>query len=167
MKKNLLVVANVTAASEELCQALVELAGREPAAFTLVVPATPVGGGRQAAQEKVQEAVERLRRAGLEADGFVGASDPITAVSEAWDPRRFDEIVVSTLPMRFSKWLHAGLPERIFKLTGVSVHHVVSQPPPPHPDGAPAPAHEKAPLGPLSVLGWSGPHDDPHGRHSS
>ena len=168
MKKNLLVVANVTAASEELCDALVGIAGGGPTSFTLLVPATQASGGREAAHEKVEEAVARLREAGLEAGGSVGPGDPLTAVSEAWDPRVYDEIVVCTLPMRLSKWLHAGLPERIYKLTGVPVHHVVAEPPGPHPDGAPAPHHERAPLGPLSVLGWGARHDEPGpapGRH--
>ena len=28
-----------------------------------------------------------------------------SAVSEAWDPKRYDEIIVSTLPPDVSKWL--------------------------------------------------------------
>ena len=74
------------------------------------------------------EALEQLHEAGLEAEGSVGNADPILAVTDAWDPKKYDEIIVSTLPMRFSKWLHAGLPERIAKLTDAPVTHVVSQP---------------------------------------
>ena len=62
--------------------------------------------------------------------------------------------------MRVSKWLHAGLPERIAKLTDATVTHVVSEPPKPPVATVPAPAHERqAPLGPLSVLGWGGHKD--------
>ena len=46
--------------------------------------------------------------------------------ADEWDPRRYDEIVVSTLPQMVSKWLHAGLPERIERITGARVTHVVS-----------------------------------------
>jgi GABA permease len=99
-KRNVLVVANVTAASDELLAALKARAEKDPAAFTLIVPATPFGGGRRAAEAKVKEAVAQLRQAGLEAAGEVGDGDPVIAVTEKWDPKQFDEIVVSTLPMR-------------------------------------------------------------------
>jgi len=152
-KKHILVVANVTAASDELLETLKQQAADQPVTFTLIVPATPFGGGRAAAQQALEEACERLREGGLEADGSVGDADPIIAVTEAWDPKRHDEIVVSTLPMRFSKWLHAGLPERIEKLTGAPVTHVISQPR--HElEVEPAPPHEKSAMGPLSVLAW-------------
>jgi hypothetical protein len=152
--KHILVVANVTAASDELIEALRRQAAEQPARFTLIVPATPFGGGRAAAHEALASACERLRTEGLEADGSVGDADPMVAVSEAWDPKRYDEIVVSTLPMRFSKWLHAGLPERIAKLTGAPVTHVISHPARHEIEVEPAPPHERAAMGPLSVLAW-------------
>ncbi len=158
-KKNILVLANVTANSDELVQAMKALAATEQVSFALVVPATPFGGGRAAAQEQLSQACARLREEGLEIDGTVGDGDPIVAVSEAWDPKHYDEIMVATLPMRFSKWLHEGLPERIERLTGASVHHVIAQPKP-ELKTTPAPPHERAAMGPLSVLGWGGPHDD-------
>ena len=150
-KRSFLVVANVTATSDELIGAL---KARAPAGFTLIIPATPFGGGREAATAKLHEALAQLRAAGLEAEGSVGNADPILAVTDAWDPRKYDEIIVSTLPMRFSKWLHAGLPERIGKLTNAPVTHVVSQPPKPEPVVAPPPAHPDNGMGPLSVLAW-------------
>ena len=153
-KRNILVVANVTATSDELAAALTERAEQEATGYTLVVPATPFGGGREAAEKTLQEALTKLREAGLDVHGMPGAPDPIVAVTDAWDPKRFDEIIVSTLPMRFSKWLHAGLPERIAKLTGAAVTHVVSQSPEHQVQPIPAPQHQKEPMGPLSVLGW-------------
>jgi GABA permease len=150
-KRSFLVVANVTATSEDLIAALKE---RAPASFTLVIPATPFGGGREAATAQLAEALADLRAAGLECDGNVGNADPILAVTDAWDPKKYDEIIVSTLPMRFSKWLHAGLPERIGKLTDAPVTHIVSEPPRPEPELAPPPAHPDKAMGPLSVLAW-------------
>ena len=152
--KHILVVANVTAASDELLEVLKRMAVDRPTKFTLIVPATPFGGGRQAAQEALASACRRLGEEALEAEGSVGDADPIVAVTEVWDPKRHDEIVVSTLPMRFSKWLHAGLPERIEKLTGAPVTHVISQPRRQEIEVEPAPAHERAALGPLAVLAW-------------
>lgn len=154
--KHLLVVANVTAASDELLSALTAVGEGQPAKFTLIVPATPFGGGRAAANDALAAACERLRAEGLEADGAVGDADPIVAVTEAWDPKVYDEIVVSTLPMRFSKWLHAGLPERIAKLTGAPVTHVISQPASDQVTAEPVPAPEPNTMGALSVLGWGG-----------
>ncbi len=124
----------------------------------LVVPATTFGGGRVAATDTLLAALERLREAGLEAEGEVGAPDPIVAVTDAWDPNRYDEIIVSTLPSALSKWLHAGLPERIEKLTGAPVAHVVSQPPKPAVTTTPPPHHEVlgGVMRPFSVLGWGG-----------
>jgi GABA permease len=153
-KKRILVVANVTAASDELVEAIKQ---HPAASFTLIVPATPFGGGRAAAHQALSSACERLRNEGLEVQGNVGDADPLVAVTEAWDPKRYDEIIVSTLPMRFSKWLHAGLPERIAKLTGAPVTHVISQPTRQAVEVEPAPAHEKSAMGPLSVLTWGGP----------
>jgi hypothetical protein len=151
-KRSFLVVANVTATSAELIEAL---KARAPASFTLVIPATPFGGGREAAAAQLEQALAQLRAAGLEARGSVGNADPILAVTDAWDPKRYDEIIVSTLPMRFSKWLHAGLPERIGKLTDAPVTHVVSQPPKPEPELAPPPAaRTESAMGPLGVLAW-------------
>jgi hypothetical protein len=150
-QRSFLVVANVTAASDELIEAL---KARAPASFTLIIPATPFGGGREAALAQLSDALEQLRAAGLEANGSVGNADPILAVTDAWDPKKYDEIIVSTLPMRFSKWLHAGLPERIGKLTDAPVTHVVSQPPKPEPETAPPPPHPDKAMGPLSVLAW-------------
>ncbi len=155
-KRNVLVVANVTAASDELLAALEAKAQKQPAAFTLIVPATPFGGGREAAQAKVEEAVKQLKQAGLEASGEIGDGDPLVAVTEKWDPKQYDEIVLCTLPMRFSKWLHAGLPERISKLTGAPCTHIVANPPKPVLHTAPPPPHDgnSETLGPLAVLGW-------------
>ncbi|MGH2867467.1 MAG: hypothetical protein ACRDNK_07860 [Solirubrobacteraceae bacterium] len=153
----MLVVANVTATSPELINALTTRGESGPVTFTLVMPASPVADGRQAAQLRLDEALERFRTAGLQVDGRLASGDPILAVSEEWDPRRYDEIIVSTLPMRLSKWLHAGLPERIEHLTGARVTHVVSQPPKPPVTSLPAPAPEKRDsMGPLAVLSWGG-----------
>jgi len=150
-----LVVANVTATSPELLAALRARGVGAGAAFTVIVPAT--GGGRAAARTRLQETLDYLRAGGLEVRGAVGDGDPVCAVSDAWDPTRYDEIVISTLPMRLSKWLHAGLPERVAKLTGAPVTHVVSQPPKPGSATVRSPSAEKgAGLGPLSVLAWGG-----------
>ena len=153
--QHLLVVANRTLGSEELLSVLSVRAQGSPTAVQLVVPATPLGGGRESAARRLEDAVAQLRAAGLEADGAIGHGDPFLAVMDVWDPRRYDEIIVSTLPIGVSKWLHAGLPERIERVTGALVTHVVAQPPVHALEPTPPPPHERhGVLSPLTVLGW-------------
>jgi hypothetical protein len=150
-KFSVLVVANVTAASEELIQALMERTERGACGFALLVPAPAAGKvGREAAERTLAAALERLRGEGLEVDGLVGDPDPIAAVHDIWDPMKFDEVVISTLPTGASKWLQVDLPHRVQKLTGVQVIHVVSEPP--RPEVRTEPAKEPESYGVLSPL---------------
>ena len=155
-KTSVLVVANVTAASDDLLAALEARSEQGPAEFTLLIPAA--GGHRQKAREQLDRALERMRAAGLEATGLVGDSDPVVAVHEAWDPRRYDEVVVSTLPTGSSRWLRIDLPHRIERITDVPVRHVVSKPPAkPAATSPPPPKREHMGLlTPLETLGWGG-----------
>jgi hypothetical protein len=157
-KKSYLVVANVTAASDDLLEQLrmrAESDPAHPAEFTLLIPESPLGDEPGMTRARLAEALGKLRDAGLEADGSVTSADPVIAVTEAWDPKRFDEIIVSTLPLGASKWLHAGLPDRIARLTGAPVSHVVSRPAKPPASTVAAPAHEERGivLGALGVMG--------------
>jgi GABA permease len=129
-KYSVLVLANVTAASDELLAALVRRAERGQCGFTLLVPATGGGSaGREAAQKGIDAAVSRMEAEGLEVESMIGDPDPVVALHEVWDPRQFDEIVISTLPTGVSRWLAADLPHRVEKLTGVQVEHVVAKEP--------------------------------------
>ena len=86
-------------------------------------------GSGEDARERLDAALEGMRAAGLEnVSGQVGDPDPVVAVMEAWDPMKFDEILVSTLPTGSSRWLEANLPRRLEKLTSVPVRHVISTP---------------------------------------
>jgi hypothetical protein len=134
---SVLVVANVTATSDELLQAMRERAEKGACRFTMVIP----GGGAEA-RTRLETALERMREAGLEnVEGQVGDPDPVVAVMEAWDPMKFDEILVSTLPTGSSRWLGLDLPHRLEKLTAVPVRHVISTPRP-EVQTSPAPEHE-------------------------
>jgi hypothetical protein len=118
-----LVVANRTADSDQLLEALEGRARSGPIAFTLLVPCGPTG--RDEARARLASAVARMRAAGLSVEGSLGRnSDPFDAVHEAWDPAAFDEIIVCTLPTGVSKWLQFDLPHRVAKLTDAPVSHV-------------------------------------------
>jgi len=154
---SILVVANRTADSDELLAALKARSGERPTRFVLLVPARAAGpAGKEAAREALDRALAAMREAGLEADGEVGHHDPVAAVSDAWDPQRFDEVIVSTLPGAASKWLQFDLPHRIARLTGVQVTHVLASDRR-APEITAPPVHEKQGLlSPLSVLTWGG-----------
>jgi hypothetical protein len=146
---SLLVVANVTAASDELIDCLRDRADRGSCRFTLVMPAS----GAEA-RTRLATALERMRDAGLEnVDGKVGDPDPVVAVMEIWDPMKFDEIIVSTLPTGSSRWLGLDLPRRLGKLTSVPVEHVVSQPAREPVPAGPPPEPPKRMGGVLTALG--------------
>jgi hypothetical protein len=125
MKATILVVTNRTAASADLLAALQARAARGPARFEFVMPPereTPEARAEAAA--RLEEALALAREAGLEATGGVGAADALTAVVDAYDPRRHDEILISTLPAGTSHWLRIDLPARVARLTGALVSHV-------------------------------------------
>jgi len=157
MAANVLVVANLTANSQHLLDALKARAERSPIRITLVMPAQGPGlGGREAVRERLDAALESMRAAGLDAEGAIGDADPMEAVAECFDPARHDEAIVCTLPGRSSKWLQYDFPHRVARFTGVPVTHVVADDLRPAPATSPAPTHEREPLGPLSVLAWGG-----------
>ncbi|MDX6476434.1 MAG: hypothetical protein QOH95_1945 [Gaiellaceae bacterium] len=122
-----LVVANKTAATPVLLDAVRDRARRGPARFHLLVP-------NPAAHAELTEA-ERQRHhtdgehvlelalplldeaAGLRAEGSVSMRhDPMDAIEEALQSGAFQEIIVSTLPQGVSRWLHADLPSRVARL---------------------------------------------------
>jgi hypothetical protein len=123
-----LVLANRTAGSPQLRHALLERRDRGPIAVTLLVPAAwepqDPHGGMETGRRRVREALADLRETGLEVQCRVGDADPVTALREEWDPDRYDEVIVSTLPGRVSRWLQIDLPRRAGRITGVPVTHV-------------------------------------------
>jgi hypothetical protein len=125
-RTHLLVVANQTVDSPDLIDALAGRAERGPISATLLVPAA--WSEREAATSRMEQAIAALRERGVEADGMIGDGDPIVAVQEAWNPGRFDEVVVSTLPAGSSRWMTTGLPSRVAKLTDCTTTHVEARP---------------------------------------
>jgi hypothetical protein len=162
MALSVLVVASATAASPQLIEALSERARRGAIRATLLMPCSGPGlGARDAARSTLDAALERWREAGLDdVDGVVGDQDPIVAVHENWDPKRYDEVIVSTLPAHASEWLRSDLPHRVARVTDAHVTHVLSSPPPAAPRPERTPPRERSALGPLSVLAWGHPREE-------
>lgn len=141
---HLLVVANRTADSPDLQQALQERSEERPVHATLLMP---VGHAeRDEARERLDAALAGLRDAGIAADGMLGAADPVVAVQEAWDPARFDEVLVSTLAAPLSQWMRIDLPHRIARLIDCPVRHLETAEPQPERAAGPLPPKERKPL---------------------
>ncbi len=119
----LLVVANQTVDSDELHDALRERADQGRLTVTLLVPQDQQHGLAQ----RLNASLERLHATGIDAEAMLGDVDPACAVIEVWDPHRWDEVLVSTLPTGTSRWLKIDLPHRIARAVDAPVHHVESQ----------------------------------------
>jgi len=118
-----LVVAHKTAATPALIAAVRERAGRGPAQFTLLVP-NPTSGlnrmsdeegrGASDAEQVLALALPLLSEAAhAPVEGLVGDANPLDAVQDAVNVQGFDEIIISTLPHRVSRWLHLDLPSKL------------------------------------------------------
>jgi hypothetical protein len=131
---SVLVVANRTAESPELLDALRTRALHGPCAFTLLVPSTPHGLAWAADMHSGDDEAERHRLAFLQelrdeglnvVEAKVGDGDPLAAIQDECNFHEYDELIVSTLPLKMSRWLHVDLPRKAGAATGLPVTHVV------------------------------------------
>jgi hypothetical protein len=118
----ILVVANKTAATPALLATVRERAARGPCEFTLLVPnathglhkvVDPEDQSRNEAETTIELALPLLEdAAGGPVDAMIGVPEPLAAIQDAINLHGFDEIIVSTLPTRVSKWLKLDLPSK-------------------------------------------------------
>ena len=117
-----LVVANKTAATPALLEAVRKRAARGPVTFTLLVPnaahglhrlVNPEDQDRGEAEAVIELAVPLLEEAaGTPVDSMIGVAEPLAAIQDAVNLHGFDELIISTLPQRVSRWLHVDLPAK-------------------------------------------------------
>ena len=89
-------------------------ARRGPCEFALLIPDV---GDRKQADWTLENALPLLRRAaGGPVEGILGGADPFTSVRDTVRDGHFDEIIVSTLPKKTSKWLRRDLVRKIESL---------------------------------------------------
>ena len=122
MSARVLVVANKTAATPALIEAVRARAARGPATFTLLVPNSahglhalvdPEDQGQSEAETTLELALPLLERAaGGPVEGMIGVPEPLAAIQDAINLHGFDELIISTLPTRVSKWLRLDLPSK-------------------------------------------------------
>lgn len=121
-----LVIANQTVGGQPLIELLKTKAADSPHRFIVVVPRGD--GSHEEATERLGQTLARLHEAGLEATGQVLDPDPFTAIQNALQFYRVDEIVISTFPGERSGWLRMNLVERTRSTTSLPVEHIeVSQ----------------------------------------
>ena len=117
-----LVVAHRTAATPALIEEVRQRAARGPCTFTLLVPnpahglhkvVDPEDVGEGEARDTLELALPLLSEAaGSEVQGLVGVAEPLAAIQDAVNLHGFDEIIVSTLPTRVSRWARLDLPHK-------------------------------------------------------
>jgi nucleotide-binding universal stress UspA family protein len=114
-----------------------------PSRFYLVVPVTNTQGSdrwftgglegvlpgaykiaRTLAGGRLQHELERLREAGAEVDGEVVEPVPLDAIRKLASREEADEVIVSTLPRRLSRWIAMDLPRRVRRATSLPVTHI-------------------------------------------
>ena len=132
---HVLVVAHQTAATNRLLDAVRERAQRSPARFHLVVPQQPHGmhklvdpqdAGEDEANRVLAQALPKLSEAaGHDVTGSIGDSEPLMAIEDAVHLGGYNEVIISTLPLGVSRWLHLDLISKARGL-GLPVTHVLA-----------------------------------------
>jgi len=135
---HVLVVAHLTASTDGLLEAVRDRARRSPATFHLVVPRQPHGMHKvvdpddtteDEAREVLELALPKLSEAaGSEVSGTIGDPTPLTAIEDAVNLGDYDEIIISTLPHRISRWLKVDLVSKARGI-GLPVTHVEAKQP--------------------------------------
>ncbi len=134
---NILVVANKTATTPSLLQAIEARAKVSGASFHLLVPnpaehAEITDAERQRRHEDGQHMLELAlplieQAAGRRAEGSVSPRhDPLDAIEEIIHDGDFHEIIISTLPHHISRWLRNELPARVEHNLGLPVTTVTA-----------------------------------------
>jgi hypothetical protein len=139
-----LIVANQTLGGEQLTAKLTECMNAGPCRFYLVAPVTQTEGSDQwasggldggvvpgayriakaLAEGRLKQELTRLQEAGADADGEVVDPNPVEAIRKLASREEVDEVIVSTLPRRLSRWMAMDLPHRVRRATKLPVTHI-------------------------------------------
>jgi hypothetical protein len=84
--------------------------------------------GRRLARQRMRQQLDRMRELGASVSGEIGVADPVDAVRVVLHRWEFDEVIVSTLPGRRSRWRAADLPTKIRRGFKLPVTQVTGEP---------------------------------------
>jgi hypothetical protein len=84
--------------------------------------------GRRLARDRLRHQLDGMRDLGASVSGEIGVPDPVDAVRMVLHRWEFDEVIVSTLPGRRSRWLAADLPTKIRRGFKLSVTQITGMP---------------------------------------
>ena len=132
-----LVVATRTVASEELVEKLKSMAAESPHRYTVICPRSG-DIEREEVCDRLARLLAELYRADVDATGQPMSPEPFAAVQNAVAHYRIDEVLISTLKGQQSKWLEAGLIEKVKGITSRPIEHLEAS------DTAAAPAVPEA-----------------------
>ena len=111
---HVLVVAHRTAATPRLLEAVRRRAQVGPCRVTLLVPKPYWDPDTEEAELVVELAVPLLEEAaGRRVEAVIGDPDPVEAVRQLVAATVVNEVIVSTLPERVSRWLRRDVPSRL------------------------------------------------------
>src|SRR5262245_16892321 len=143
----ILIVANRTAAAPRLLDEVRRRAEAGRCSFALLIPDVRAKG---AADWTLEIALPLLKRAAKSpVDGMLGGPEPLESIKQTLAQGDYDEIIVSTLPRRFSRWLKRDLITQIEHL-GLPVTVITPRKRPPSGDDK---MHDVARIGGGTMLG--------------
>jgi hypothetical protein len=135
-ERRILVIANETVGGETLRDTIRQRSQGSRAEVLVVSPAlnTPLkhwvsddDEARDAAQERLDRSLARLKESGIEARGEVGDGEPLQAIEDALRTFGADEIIISTHPEGRSNWLEKGVVSDARERFAVPITHVVGE----------------------------------------
>jgi hypothetical protein len=133
-ERRILVIANETVGGGTLRNTIRERTADVRAQVLVVSPAlnSPLkhwvsdeDEARQAAQDRLDQSLARLREAGIEARGEIGDGEPLQALEDALRTFGADEIIISTHPEGRSNWLEKGVVSGARERFTVPITHVI------------------------------------------
>jgi hypothetical protein len=118
-----LVVATKTVAAPDLVNRMKDRANIRPHRFTIVCPRAEDVSEAQVVRDLASTLAE-LYRSEIDATGQPMSPDPFSAVKNAIEHYRIDDILISTYAGERSQWLEENLIGRVRDITEKSVEHI-------------------------------------------